>query len=68
MQHLVEQHAQSPNIDSIVVLRLKEHLRCHVLISTTKSSPFSFDLLGAPPKITYFNVTHGVEQQVFWLD
>ena len=67
VQHFVEQNSQSPDIDSVVVLRFEQHFRSHILIGTAEGGPLGFDVLRTPAEVTDADVAHGIEQQVLWL-
>lgn len=68
MNHLIKQHPKRPNIHPIVIMRVENHLRSHVLISPTKGPPFCVDIFRSPPKITQLNVPKLINKQVLRLD
>ena len=52
MHQLVEEDAQSPEIDVIVIRVAKEHFWGHIFIGATESGPRGGDIFCAPSEIT----------------
>lgn len=67
MDQLKQKHAQSPNINFIVVALLQNHFWSHILISPTESRSRRVDLIGGPPKVTKLYVVVLVQEQILRL-
>ena len=68
MKKLIEKHSKSPIIDRKVIFLLKDHLRCHILISPTKGFPLDMNIISSPTQITYFNITSIIKKDVLRLN
>jgi len=67
MHHFEQQHPKSPDIHPIVIIALENHLRSHILVSTTECRPLDVDIESTPAEIAQFEVEVVIEQQVFRL-
>lgn len=67
-QELVHQHAQTPDIDPLVVLLPLDHLRGQVIQGSTQRLPARGRRVDRPPKIRDLQLTLGPQQQILWLD
>ena len=67
MKQLIEQDSNGPIVDGKVILLLKNHFRCHVLVGPAEGFPFGFDVVSSPSQIADFDVAGIVKKNVLGL-
>lgn len=67
MQKLIEEHAHRPDVYRVVVLLLKHHLWCHVLVCPAECLAFEQDIVSGPSQIADLHVTTIIQQNVLRL-
>ena len=67
MDKLIEEYAQGPNVNFVIVGGAKEHFWGHVLIGAAESGAWGVDVIGGPAKIAEFNVKMAIQEQVLRL-
>lgn len=69
MNELVEQDAQGPDVERVIVVLVLNHLRSHVLESPAKGVPLLHVIrLHTPPEITDLNDIPVFDKNILWLD
>ena len=61
MNHLVEEDAQRPEVDVVVIAGMEKHFRGHVLVGAAEGGARGAYVVSTPPEVAQFDVV-GVVQ------
>ena len=62
MQKFIEQNAQSPDVDTMIILLALYHFWGHVLVGAAEGVSFGVNALSDPPEVTQLDVEILVEE------
>jgi hypothetical protein len=68
VEELVEEDAQCPDIDFVIIDALKNHLWSHVFIRPTKCCTLLSYVCSRPSEITHLYAVIFVNKQILWLN